>query len=296
MENHFNQKKKAAAWAVMLASSTLPDIFFTELTNQVPAWLLPVKLFFLGGLIVISLLLKKSGVRVLAIVLFAVNISQIFPVGFSVVTLWEKAFGEISSSFTAGQVGVQTQKIFITLLLIGFMFLLGFKRKEIFLDKGNPKASIRPVRWLGFPEPDPWTHFGGQWAIYISLGTLVFLVLGGRPSIADFQNALPLAPLILLFAALNAFSEEVTYRSVIIGSLEKELGSRQSVWIAAAYFGLAHYYGVPYGFIGVAMSTFLGWMLGKAMVETRGMFWAWLIHFLQDVLIFTFMAAGAVSP
>lgn len=39
-----------------------------------------------------------------------------------------------------------------------------------------------------------------------------------------------------------------------------------------------------------------GWLLGKAMVERRGFFWAWLIHFLQDVLIFAFRAAGSVTP
>ncbi|MFH0850449.1 MAG: hypothetical protein V1924_05870 [Candidatus Bathyarchaeota archaeon] len=33
---------------------------------------------------------------------------------------------------------------------------------------------------------------------------------------------------------------------------------------------------------------FLGWFLGKSMQETGGFAWAWLIHFLQDVIIFTF--------
>jgi len=36
--------------------------------------------------------------------------------------------------------------------------------------------------------------------------------------------------------------------------------------------------------------------LGKAMLETRGFTWAWFIHFIQDVLIFSFMAAGSISP
>ena len=38
------------------------------------------------------------------------------------------------------------------------------------------------------------------------------------------------------------------------------------------------------------LSVFMGWLLGKAMVETRGLFWAWWIHFLSDVVIFTFLA------
>jgi hypothetical protein len=66
--------------------------------------------------------------------------------------------------------------------------------------------------------------------------------------------------------------------------------------LVAAYFGLAHFYGVPYGIVGVMMAGFLGWFLTKAMLETRGFFWPWLIHFCQDVAIFTFMAMGSITP
>jgi hypothetical protein len=32
------------------------------------------------------------------------------------------------------------------------------------------------------------------------------------------------------------------------------------------------------------------------MLETRGIAWAWFIHFLQDVLIFGFLAVGSIRP
>lgn len=35
----------------------------------------------------------------------------------------------------------------------------------------------------------------------------------------------------------------------------------------------------------------LGWFLAKSMVDTKGMGWAWFIHFLLDVVIF---GAGAM--
>ncbi len=72
--------------------------------------------------------------------------------------------------------------------------------------------------------------------------------------------------------------------------------ARQALFLTAVFFGLAHYYGVPYGIIGVVMSTFLGWMLGKAMLETRGFFWAWFIHFCMDVKIFSFIALDSITP
>jgi hypothetical protein len=43
------------------------------------------------------------------------------------------------------------------------------------------------------------------------------------------------------------------------------------------------------------MATFLGWILGKSMLETRGFWWAWFIHFLQDVMIFMFLAIGSIT-
>ena len=36
--------------------------------------------------------------------------------------------------------------------------------------------------------------------------------------------------------------------------------------------------------------------LARSMAETRGMAWAWFIHFVQDVLIFVFMAGSAIVP
>lgn len=33
------------------------------------------------------------------------------------------------------------------------------------------------------------------------------------------------------------------------------------------------------------MAGILGFVLAKSMYETKGFFWAWTIHFFQDVLI-----------
>jgi len=46
----------------------------------------------------------------------------------------------------------------------------------------------------------------------------------------------------------------------------------------------------------VALAWFLGWILAKSMLETRGLAWACFTHFMQDVAIFGFMAAGAITP
>lgn len=57
------------------------------------------------------------------------------------------------------------------------------------------------------------------------------------------------------------------------------------MWISATIFGVAHYRGMPGGIWGVLLAGLLGWVLTKSMIETEGFFWAWLIHFLQDVVL-----------
>jgi CAAX amino terminal protease family. len=109
-------------------------------------------------------------------------------------------------------------------------------------------------------------------------------------------RALPFLPAVLFAAALNAFNEEVTYKASLLSVLVEPVGSRMALWMVAAYFGIAHFYGVPYGVIGVGLAWFLGWILAKSMLETRGLFWAWFIHFVQDVVIFAFLAIGAIVP
>ncbi len=109
-------------------------------------------------------------------------------------------------------------------------------------------------------------------------------------------RALPFLPAVFIAAALNAFNEEMTYKASFLSVLENVVGKHQALLLMAAYFGVAHFYGVPYGVIGVLMAGFLGWFLGKSMLETRGLWWAWFIHFLQDVLIFAFLAIGSIVP
>ena len=42
--------------------------------------------------------------------------------------------------------------------------------------------------------------------------------------------------------------------------------------------------------MGVVMAGIAGWFWGKSMIETRGWAWAFVIHLVQDIVIFTFLA------
>lgn len=198
------------------------------------------------------------------------------------------------SSFSVSLLAQQSLRLMVTLVIIGIMFLVKRRASAFFLAKGELSAPVEPVRWLGADPGERWNRFGRNFTFYISLGTLVFLVLAGRPALETVVQAMVLLPAVLLAAALNAFNEEMTYKASFLSVLEEPAGKQQALWLMAAFFGLGHYYGVPYGVVGVLMAGFLGWLLGKSMLETRGLFWAWFIHFWQDVLIFSFMAMGSI--
>src|SRR5689334_14458908 len=63
---------------------------------------------------------------------------------------------------------------------------------------------------------------------------------------------------------LERLSEEVNYRVNFLATLDGVISRRYAILFTAAYFGLGHFYGVPYGIVGVMMAGFLGWLLGKA--------------------------------
>ena len=285
------------SWATMLLVSMLPNIIFQEVFSLTTNWLIWFKIGLLVIFTLVSLIwqpiraLRNYFIILLAIFLIEDGISHVTALSF-----WQNWFGGINVSFSTNMFGIQLSRFIVAWLIIFVLALLRYKRKDFFLVKGQLDAPIRPVKWLGFPKPDPWTRFGGQFAIYISLGTLIFLILGGRPSPSTVVQMLPLLPAILLLAAMNAFNEEMTYRSSLLAPLEPVLGYKHSLGITAIFFGIGHFYGVPYGVLGVIMASFLGWLMGKAMLETRGFLWAWFIHFLQDVLIFSFMAIGSIVP
>ena len=199
-------------------------------------------------------------------------------------------------SFNVYMLAEQSLKLIITLAIIAFLFVIHKKRQAFFLARGDTAAPMEAIPWLGIRKGTRWNKFGPIAGVCITLGLLVFLALGGPPSAAMFGKVLPFVPAILLAATLNAFYEEVTFKASFLSVLENVVGRQQALLLMAAFFGFLHFYGVPYGVLGVLMAGILGWLLGRSMLETRGLWWAWFIHFLQDVAVFVFLAVGSVTP
>ena len=105
---------------------------------------------------------------------------------------------------------------------------------------------------------------------------------------------------------MNAIGEELTFRAPLLATLRgitgtspaefaaKGDGRQSALWLTSVYFGLAHYLnGDPSGWIGFLLTAFIAYVLGKSIYETRGIFWAWFIHFVADIPIFMLYALNA---
>jgi membrane protease YdiL (CAAX protease family) len=295
MKHELSQKNTLFAWGIMLLASLLPVIIVQEVLGQSLPWLTIKSVILAVALILGFIWTWLKPFRPFILILLLIHLAEYLFTSQIGHANWWPAWLGASAPFAGQMLGIQLQRLAVTLVVLIALLLMGYRREQFFLTRGQLEAPIGLVRWLGYTKTEPWTRFGLHWAIYITLGTLTFLLIAGQPSLAVLQAALPYLPMVLLLATMNAFSEELTYRASLLGVLNGLIAPRQALFLTATFFGLAHYYGVPYGIIGVIMSTFLGWMLGKAMLETRGFFWAWFIHFCQDVAIFSFMAIGAVS-
>jgi hypothetical protein len=286
------------AWIVVLLCSLLPKIILQEIfkwtvTPNFEAFL-KVSILFIA--LIITFFWKSIRSLRLFFILFLVLISTQWLVYNRIDELSFYHSWLRNPSFNVYMLAEQSLNLIVTLVMIATLFLMGKKRTDFYLAVGEINAPAQPIRWMGVRQGDRWGKFGFWLTVCISLGTLAFLVIAGRPSLNIVVGVLPFLPAILLAAALNAFNEEVTYKASFLSVLEGPVGSRQALYLVAAYFGIAHFYGVPYGVIGVLLATFLGWILAKSMQETHGLFWAWFIHFWQDVWIFCFLALGSIAP
>jgi membrane protease YdiL (CAAX protease family) len=171
-------------------------------------------------------------------------------------------------------------------LVLAVTYALAPQNARRFYRLGDLNAPAGPINWLGIRSSDTWKTVGRSFALIVSLATGAFVYF----NVAKGQSLVPghfsLLPFILVFSAMNAFTEEAITRLSVVTALDGILSRPVIYIISALIFGIPHYFGVPGGILGSLMAGFLGWLLAKSIAETEGVFWAWFIHFLQDVIIF----------
>lgn len=161
-------------------------------------------------------------------------------------------------------------------------------RKLDYLKVGSVRATAKPVKLLGIKAGESWLRVGTTFTVIISVITGAFLFLNYNEQLAEvgfISWALALLAALPL-SAINSFNEEIITRWTIVEGLTGRL-ARYAPWASALLFGTVHYFGVPGGAVGSLMAGFLAWLLARSIQDTKGVGWAWFVHFCQDVLIFT---------
>jgi uncharacterized protein len=243
---------------------------------------------FLGLIIVMISAWRFRRLLKLNLILLTVNIAYLLTTIFASsnqYSLWfdQKTFiGQFGGSILLKLLAAS----FVVLMLI----LLFANRKSTYLTIGDLKVKAERIGWLGIDGGKiSWGKLSLISAGLISLGTFLGTVVTvtGFTFVRNLDAWLALLPFILLFALGNSLFEGIIYRNTIVSSLLGILDKNDIVMLGALFFGIAHYFGAPGGPLGVAMSTALGWYLCQSMVETKGLVSSWLIHFFQDVVIFS---------
>jgi membrane protease YdiL (CAAX protease family) len=179
----------------------------------------------------------------------------------------------------------QVVQLLLALVVLGITYLLNPVNFIKFFQIGDLQTHIGKIGWLGINGNESWLEIALSIGVFITLGTVLFMFFQLRKLKVKFYMPLGLYVWVILFSAMNAFSEEAIFRVGIVSPLYGQLTIPVILIISGVMFGLPHYFGQPSGIIGVIMAGFLGWLLAMSLVDTQGLFLAWVIHFVQDLVI-----------
>ncbi len=220
-------------------------------------------------------------------IVLPILIALVFTGALLIAGAWSKlsGFQFIENGYLNFQMTYQGLLLIITALSLLTTYLICPEGFLSFFKWGNLSAPADELKFFGIKKDDKWLSTGLSVMVFISLITAVFMYFQLKKSHVDFSLLWPMMGWVILFSLINSFGEEMIYRLGVIAPLNGLISPMMICWVSAILFGLPHFSGMPSGVIGVVMAGVLGFVLSKSMIETNGFFWAWLIHFLQDVII-----------
>jgi hypothetical protein len=195
----------------------------------------------------------------------------------------------LSDAYLDVELKYQVITLLLAFLTLALVFIVAPTSFQKYFAFGNISAEVVPVPAIGLSPStnETWLQIGINFAVVISVVTFIFiyfqLIKGNRIQ----KQGLRFFYWIIIFALTNSFTEEMITRFSIVALLDNLIPLSYIYLVSAFVFGSVHYFGTPGKIPGVLLAGFLGWFLAKSIGETHGFFWAWLIHFLQDVVIIT---------
>ena len=286
---------RVTAWAAVIVASGLPTIIWRESGQGRAPWMALSQC----GILVLAAVTVHFFPRLRILTRFLLALAAL-RLGWYFAAPWIESTGLFRRWFETGdwnvrllieRLSVVAGALLMSLTLIGS----GLTRRDLFLARGDLAAPAQPIPFLGLRKSIPWTVFGPAVLVVFGVALPLFLYFTVHPDFHANGRIIHFLPWILLIAALNAANEEFQFRNVLLAHLRNAVSPAEAVLLTAVLFGIGHYYGQPSGPIGVVMAGFAGWIWARSMIETRGSAWAFLIHFVQDIVIYCFLAAAVAN-
>lgn len=239
---------------------------------------------------------KKKSLSSYSLLLVAVLMTvALVPIGKNILSFLPNTL--LQNSFFDKHLKYQLFTLALSAVFIGISFLLKPSSAKSYFGFGKLNAEVKPVPAIGLKpkENENWVAVGINFLFVIAVVTGVVIYFQVVASGGFHFEAFKMLHWIVLLSFFNSFVEEILTRFGVVVALEGILSDKFIPFVSGGIFGLVHYFGNPGGIPGVLLAGFLGWFLAKSMLETKGFFWAWVIHFVQDVLIFSALYMGTFS-
>jgi membrane protease YdiL (CAAX protease family) len=196
-----------------------------------------------------------------------------------------KLFEVSQNEYVNFQFNYQFVLLLVTIISLTATYFLNKENFLNFFSFGGISKPANELKLFGIKANDSWLKTGISLTIFISLATATFMYFQLKQAQVNWTSLQSGIFWIILFSLTNSFGEEMIYRMGIVSPLKGLLQPMTIFIISAILFGIPHLAGMPSGLIGATMAGVLGLVLTKSVYETNGFFWAWTIHFIQDVII-----------
>jgi hypothetical protein len=159
------------------------------------------------------------------------------------------------------------------------LFYPGKKDESTFLRAGDWDV---PTGILDSRHPIPWKKVVLRISLYaLGLAVLALLLrIKINCLLRPLHLQMVLLPADILGAANNCFIEEFIFRAMLLTVFCRAIGPKWGNVLQAFLFGLVHFpsFNIYHYIAKIVVFSFIGWLFGKATIETGGIKSNWIMH------------------
>ena len=202
--------------------------------------------------------------------------------------LWGYLSQSLSINNNVNSYVSQQLKYQFTFLVVAiFVAWCSYKISGHFFGIGNLSAEFNTYGYLPKFQSINWLNVA-LLLVFAFLVATYYMVAESLSNVSSWRLFLKKYGVwVFILASLNSLSEELIYRGALISVMEGDFPHWFIAIVSGIVFFLAHIKGQVKGLFVLFGSGFVGWCLAYVVLQTQGLFWSWLIHFVQDIVIFS---------